>query len=161
MASGFTRQETIALTGISSGRLSYLDRTGLVVPEKFGDKHPNVVYRWQQILQIKVIDRLREKLSLQEIRKVIDFLGEQHYEPSLFKCNLVFIGEQLYLIENADDFLAIVLEASGKNKGQIVIHEVGTLAEVISELRKEAKEQHILDFEKRASGTPLAMSQNY
>ncbi|MDX2255475.1 MAG: hypothetical protein NW214_08170 [Pseudanabaenaceae cyanobacterium bins.39] len=45
MASGFTRQETIALTGIDSGRLSYLDRTKLVVPLKFGNpKHPKVVY---------------------------------------------------------------------------------------------------------------------
>ena len=69
MASGFTRQETIALTSISSGRLSYLDRTGLVVPEKFGNpQHPKVVYKWQQILEIKTIERLREKLSLQETK---------------------------------------------------------------------------------------------
>ena len=81
MASGFTRQETIALTSISSGRLSYLDRTGLVVPEKFGNpQHPKVVYKWQQILEIKTIERLREKLSLQETRKVLDFLKSRNHE---------------------------------------------------------------------------------
>jgi DNA-binding transcriptional MerR regulator len=145
------------MTGISSGKLSYLDRTGLVVPKKFGDKHPVVVYSWQQILQLKIIDRLREKLSLQEIRKVIDFLQQQDYKPSLFTCNLVFIGEQLYLLNDWEDFGTRVLEASGKNKGQIVVHQVGTLAEVISELRREALHQRVLDFDKRAKGTPLDM----
>lgn len=157
MASGFTRQEAIAMTGVSSGRLSYLDRTGLVMPEKFGDKHPVVVYSDQQILQIKIIDRLREKLSLQEIRKVIDFLQKQDYKPSLFKCNLVFIGEQLYLIENWEEFGTTVLKASGKNKGQVVIHQVGTLSEVITELRREAEKRNVLDFKKRAKGTPLEL----
>ncbi len=155
MTTGFTRQEVIAMTGISSGRLSYLDRTGVIVPQKFGDKHPVVVYSWQQILQIKIIDRLREKLSLQEIRKIIDFLQDQDYKPSLFNCNLVFIGECLYLIEDWQEFGTRVLEASGKNKGQIVVHQVGTLAEVISELRREAEIRRVLDFDKRAKGTPL------
>jgi DNA-binding transcriptional MerR regulator len=82
--SGFTRQETLALTGITSSRLSYLDRTGLVAPVKFGNaKHPQVVYSWEQVLEIKTIGRLREKLSLQEIRKVIDFLRAREHKPSL------------------------------------------------------------------------------
>lgn len=145
------------MTGISPGRLSYLDRTGLVVPEKYGDsKRPVVVYTCQQILQIKIIDRLREKLSLQEVRKVIDFLQQQAYEPSLFSYNLVFINEQLYLIKNWEEFGTLVLKASGKSKGQIVIHQVGILADVLSELHREA-ERNVLDFKKRAKGTPLEM----
>lgn len=154
MTSGFTRQETISLTGVNSSRLSYLDSTGLVSPEKFGNpKHPKVVYSWEKILQIKIIDRLREKLSLQEIRKVLDFLKRREYTPSLFECNLVFIGKQLYLIENWEEFGLKVLEASGKNKGQIAIHEIGAIGEVISEL--QARKDEVLDFDKRAKGTPL------
>ncbi|MHC5763277.1 MerR family transcriptional regulator [Nostoc sp.] len=154
MVSGLTRQETISLTGVSSSRLSYLDSTGLVSPEKFGNpKHPKVIYSWEKILQIKIIDRLREKLSLQEIRKVLEFLEERNYTPSLFKCNLVFIGEQLYLIENWKDFGLKVLEASGKNKGQLVIHQIGAIGEVIVEL--QARKDEVLDFDKRAKGTPL------
>nr|WP_290224026.1 MerR family transcriptional regulator [Trichocoleus desertorum] len=157
MASGLTRQETLALTGISSGRLSYLDRTGLVVPEKIGDlKHPLVIYTWEQVLQIKVIDRLREKLSLQEIRKVIQFLEQKNYKSSLYSANLMLIGDKLYLIENAEQFQKRVLEASGKNKGQVVIHEVGVLAEVIAELQKE--KHRVLDFDKRVQGTALSLA---
>jgi DNA-binding transcriptional MerR regulator len=159
MASGFTRQEALSLTGISPGRLSYLDETELVKPEKFGNpKHPKVVYSWEKILQLKVIDRLREKLSLQEIRKVIEFLKERKYSPSLFACNLVFIDKKLYLIEDWQEFGTLVLAASGKNKGQIVIHEIGEIGEVLSDLRKEAEKHHVLDFDKRIEGTPLALA---
>lgn len=156
MASGLTRQETIALTGVSSSRLSYLDSTGLISSEKSGNpKHPKVTYGWEKIIQIKIIDRLREKLSLQEIRKVLKFLEEQGYSPSLFECKLVFFGEQLYLIQDEDwkDFGLRVLEASGKNKGQIVIHDIGSIGTFIAELR--AKKDEVLDFDKRAKGTPL------
>ncbi|MFN5501709.1 MAG: MerR family transcriptional regulator, partial [Pseudanabaena sp.] len=97
MTNGFTRQEAIDLTGIDSGRLSYLDRTKLVVPLKFGNpKHPKVVYSWQQVLEIKTIERLRENLTLQEIRKVLVFLKEHDYEPSFFAHKLVLVNSQLY-----------------------------------------------------------------
>jgi len=159
MTSGFARQEALSLTGISSGRLSYLDETELVRPEKLGNpKHPKVIYSWEQILQLKVIDRLRERLSLQEIRKVIEFLKERDYSPSLFSCNLVFISSQLYLIEDWQEFGTLVLEASGKSKGQVVIHEIGVIGEVLSDLKKEAEKHHVLDFDKRIKGTPLEVS---
>jgi DNA-binding transcriptional MerR regulator len=158
MASGFTRQETISLTGIDSGRLSYLDRTKLVVPLKFGNpKHPKVVYSWQQVLEIKTIERLRERIPLQEIRKVLKFLNDRDHEPSFFSHNLVFVNEQLYLIEDLRAFGLTVLEASGDNKGQVVIHEVGAIGDIMNELLREAEKHHVLDFEKRA-GIALASS---
>lgn len=151
MASGFTRQETIALTGISSGRLSYLDRTQLVVPVKFGNpRHPKVVYSWQQVLEIKTIERLREKLPLQEIRKILEFLKERDHQPTFFAHRLVFVNDQLFLIEDLREFGLRVLEASGDGKGQVVIHEVGTIGDIIAELTREAERHHVLDFEKRA-----------
>lgn len=157
MDRGFTRQEVLSLTSLTSGRLSYLDRTGLVTPNKVGNpKRPKVIYSLEQILQIKVIERLREKLSLQEIRKVISFLEEQEYSPSLFTSKLVLVDSQLYLIENWEKFGTFVLEASGKNKGQIVIHQIGKIGEVLSELRTKAEKNHVLDFDKRIDGTPLA-----
>ena len=156
MVSGFTRQETIALTIISSGRLSYFDRTEFVVPQKFGNtKHPKVVYSWRQVLELKTIESLRERLSLQEIRKVLKFLTERNHEPSFFVHNLVFVNTQLYLVEDLRDFGLTVLEASGQNKGQVVIHEVGAIGDIITEMRKDAERHHVLDFEKRA-GLALA-----
>jgi len=154
MTNGFTRQETIDLTGIDSGRLSYLDRTKLVMPLKFGNpKHPKVVYSWQQVLEIKTIERLRENLTLQEIRKVLIFLKEYDYEPSFFVHKLVLVNSQLYLVKDIRQFGLTVLEASGANKGQVAIHEVGAIGDIISELISEAEKHHVLDFEKRVGLT--------
>jgi len=157
MISGLTRQETVALTNVSASRLSYLDSTGIVSPEKFGNpKHPKVIYSWEKILKIKIIDRLREKLSLQEIRQVLEFLEKLNYTPSLSKCNLVFIDEELYLIENWQDFGLKVLEASCKNKGKLFIYQIAIIGEVIVELH--ARKDKVSDFERRVKGTPLEIS---
>jgi len=158
MSSGFTRQESLSITGMTSGRLSYLDETGLISPEKIGNpKRPKVIYSVEQVIELKVIGRLREKLSLQEIRKVLEFLKARNYEQSLFTCNLIFVDDELYLIEDWEAFGMKVLKASGKNKGQIAIHDVGKIGEVISDLKREAEKHHVLDFEKRIAGTPLAV----
>lgn len=158
MTSGFTRQEALSITGISSGRLSYLDKTELISPLRIGNpKRSKVIYSVGQIIELKVISRLREKLSLQEIRKVVEFLKSRNYEQSLFDCNLIFVDDQLYLIEDWEKFGTMVLTASGKNKGQIVIHEIGKIGEVLSDLRREAERHEVLDFEKRIQGTPLAV----
>lgn len=130
-----TRQEALELSGISPGRLSYLDSTGLVVPKKVGNpKHPVVTYEWEQILQIKLVDRLRGKLSLQEIRKAIQFLRSD-YKPSLCDANLTYVSGELYFVENAKQFQEIVLAASEKHQGQLVIHQFGAIADVIAELQ--------------------------
>lgn len=162
MSGGFTRQEVIAMTGAKASNLSYLDSTELVVPNKQGNpKRPTVIYSVEQVLQIKIIQRLREKLSLQEIRKILKFLEDRKYKPSLFECNLVLIEDQLYLIEDIEKFgaqILQVLKASGKDKGQVVIHEIGPLGDVIADLRREAHRHNVLDFEKRAKGTPLEVA---
>lgn len=156
MLGGFTRQEVIRMTGAKPGNLSYLDRTQLVEPYKEGNpKRPtSVIYTVEQALQIKIIERLRERISLQEIRRVLRFLAKCGYEPSLFNCNLFMIGDQVYLIENECDLGMQVRKASGKNKGQIVIHDIGPIGDVIAELRKEGSEG-VIDFPKRAKGTLL------
>jgi len=151
MADGFTRQETVVLTGTTSNKLSYLDRIGLVQPRKYGNsKHPTVIYNWQQVIQIKIIERLRENLSLQEVRRVLAFLEEQGYSHNFQACNLVFINSQLYLIQDWQAFGMTVLEVSGKNRGQVTIHEIGAIGEVIEVLRQEAERHQVREFEERA-----------
>lgn len=113
-----------------------MDSTGLISPEKSGNpKHPKVTYSWDKIIRIKLIDRLRGKLSLQEIRIVLSSLNEQSYSPSLFDCNLIFIDKQLYVLKDWKDFGTKVLEVSRKNKGQVVIHEIGSINQIIAELQ--------------------------
>ena len=159
MANGFTRKEAMALTGITSGKISYWDETGLVSPIKHGNpKKPTVIYSWQQILKLKLIDRLREELSLQEIRNVVDFLEERNYNQSLFDCKLFLINSELFLVENDEQLGKLVIKASGENKGQIMVRELEPFKTILAGLKKEAVANHVLDFEKRIKGTPLELA---
>lgn len=155
-ASGFTRQEALSLTGITSGKLSYLEATGLVVPRKTGNpKHPLVVYSAEQIIDLSIIIRLREKLSLEETGKVIAFFRAADYEPSLFLCHLIFLESEFYVIRDWQEFGNKLLELLGANKGKVVVYEIGKIGEILPELRTETAKGCVLDFEKRIQDTPL------
>ena len=156
---GFTRQETIALTGLKPGKISYWDKTGLVPPQKFGNpKKPKVVYSWQQVLKLKLISRLREKLSLQETRKVIDFLEGENYSPSIFECRIFVVNSEAYLIHNINELGEIVVKASGGDRGKVMIQELEPFKTVLANLREEANNNKVLDFEKRIKGTTLELA---
>lgn len=80
----------------------------------------------------------------------------RNYEASLFECQLVFIESKLYLIEDWREFGTLILEASGKNKGKVVVNKIGKIGKIISQIREEAKKNRVLDFDKRTIGTPLS-----
>lgn len=146
------------LTGITPGRLSYFDKTELVQPIKIGNpRHPEVIYTWEQVIQLKAVDRLRERLSLQEIRKIIELLRIQEYKPALFSCNLVLIDDQLHFVTDWKAFGLAILQAARDNKGKVVVCEIGPIGDVVTELHQNAQAYNVLDFGKRIAGTPLAL----
>lgn len=154
MLKGFTRKEVMNLTGVTSGKLSYWDKTDVVSPDKIGNpKKPTVVYQWKHVMQLQVIMRLKEKLSLQEIRKILDFLESRNYNNSLFECKLFFVGTELYLVENSKEFADYIVKASGDNRGELVLKEVEPFKSILAGLK--AEENCVPDFEKRIKGTPL------
>ena len=156
MIKGFTRKEVMSLIGVTSGKLSYWDRTGIVSPYKRGNpKKPVVLYQWQHIMQLQLIVSLQEKLSLQEIRKVLDFLEEREYSSSLFECKLFFVGKELYLIENSEDFTNYIIKASGRNRGELALREIEPFKTILAGLKREAEANHVADFEERIRGTML------
>ena len=159
MSSGFARKEVMQMTGAKASNLDYFASTGLVVPEKYGNpKRPSIVYSVEQVIQIKVIQRLREKLSLQEVRKILGFLAKRNYAPSLFECQLVLIDEQLYLIENEQEFGSQVLKALNENKRQIAVNWIGKIGDILSDLKNQACENKVLDFKKRVKETLLEIA---
>lgn len=78
MIDGFCRQEAIALTGITSNFLSYLEKCKLIVPTRIGNNaRPTVLFSWQQVLILAMIKEMRENASLQSLRAIVEFLNEQ------------------------------------------------------------------------------------
>ncbi|GEM_PF-1577248 len=77
----YSRQEAIALSGSTSSRLSYLDRVGLVQPEKIGGgtgKKPAVLYTAAQIESIQLINQAAAFLHTEAIQLAVQrqCLGE-------------------------------------------------------------------------------------
>jgi DNA-binding transcriptional MerR regulator len=146
----YSRQQVIELSGLSSGQLSRLDKSEIVKPTKLGsESHPVVLYSLSQIWELKTIAALRQKLSMQEIKKVVEYLRENNFDPTLFGKFLVFCNDKLYWI-TSDELGEAIVELSGKNKGQVVLKAVHPIGDVISDLQQE--------LERRQSQTPRKSS---
>lgn len=159
MESGFTRQEVLALCELSSSQLSYFDRTELVVPRKIGNpKRPTVIYTWQQVLELRTLVKLREQISLQEIRKVIDYLKESDFGPSLFDKVLLFWNKQLCWVTRGELGNQIITLSKG-NCGQTVFQLLVDMADIVQGLWDCADRSNVLDFEKRAGKIQRPQSQ--
>lgn len=158
---GFTRQETLALTNTTSSRLAYLDRTGVVVPEKYGNsKKPTVIYSWKQVLEIRAINDLRQKISLQTVRKIVQFLDEGGFDTSLKDKHLVVVNDEVFwVMPDWSDMPRIMKVAGKKNKGlgQFVLIVLPPISDIIKAVWENAKNSKVIDFEsfkRRAKAEP-------
>jgi DNA-binding transcriptional MerR regulator len=89
----FPRRHVIVLARSSSGRLAYLEKTGIVVPRRIGlPPHSQVIYSWEQVLEIRTISQLRQHLSFQAIRRLISYFEEQGAGSSLRDKHLVVVN---------------------------------------------------------------------
>ncbi len=80
----FPRRHAVVLACSSLGRLAYLEKTGIIVPQRVGlPQRPTVLYSWEQILEIRAISRLRQHLSFQAIRKIIQYFDDHGFDRSL------------------------------------------------------------------------------
>lgn len=162
---GFTRRETLALTETTSNRLQYLERSKLVVPQRFGaTRKPTVVYSWEQILEIRAIKDLREEVSLQTVRQIVKFLDESGFDDSLRDKQLIVIDDEVFWIQqdwrDFPDKMPMAVKVGGgsqKDIGQYVLLVIPTLAKIVNEVWKVAENSPAIDFEsfrQRAKAQP-------
>ena len=86
----FPRRHAVVLARSSPGRLAYLEKTGIVVPQRAGQSpHREVLYSWEQILEIRAISRLRQHLSFQTIRKILQYFDDHGVGRTLRDKHLV------------------------------------------------------------------------
>jgi DNA-binding transcriptional MerR regulator len=89
----FTRPETVILTRTSPSRLAYLAKIGLVVPHRSDTGTPRLYYSWEQILELRTINALRQKTSLQTIRKILSFLDHHGSDRRLCNKHLIVTAD--------------------------------------------------------------------
>ena len=148
---GFTRQETLALTQTTSSRLAYLDRTSVVVPQKYGNpKKPTVIYTWEQLLEIRTIANLRKQISLQMVRKLVAFLDEHGLDATLHDKPLVATADEVFLVmPDWSDMPQVmkVADRMGEGVGQLVLLVLPPLNTVIEEIWDVARHSKVVAFE--------------
>ncbi|NMF64698.1 MerR family transcriptional regulator [Brasilonema octagenarum UFV-E1] len=164
---GFTRKETMQLTGCTSSRLAYLEKVGLIIPYRYGTNsgRPTVVFSWEQLLEIRAIRNLRqEDVSLQTVRKIIEFLDQSEYDNRLRNKQLVVVEDEVFWIEQDwSDFGAnmptALKVASKKNKGigQYVLLVIPPLIDIVKDIWEAAQNSRVIDFQsfkERAKAVP-------
>jgi len=159
---GFTRQETLALTQTTSSRLAYLDRTGVIVPQKYGNsKKPTVIYSWEQVLEIRTIANLRKQISLQMVRQIVAFLDKHGLDTTLHDKHLVTTPSEVFLV--SPDWAEMphvmkVADRQGAGLGQLVLMVLPPLNTVIQDIWQAAESSNAVDFDsfkQRAKTTPV------
>ncbi|WP_339384577.1 MerR family transcriptional regulator [Oscillatoria sp. FACHB-1407] len=123
----------------------------MVVPQKYGNpKKPTVLYTWEQVLEIRAISHLRQKISLQTIRKIIHFLEDGGFDDSLRDKHLVSVNDEIYWVLPDWSDMPNVMKVAGKkstNPGQLVLFTIPSLADVVDDVWKSAQSSKIIDFQ--------------
>lgn len=151
---GFTRRETLALTGTTSNRLQYLERAELVIPTRIGaSAKPTVIYTWEQVLEIRAIKNLRQEASLQTVRQIIKFLDQSGFDDSLRDKQIIVVDDDVFWIRTDwQDFasqmpLALkVASKQSKEVGQYSLIVIPPLISIVDEIWEAAKQSRVIDF---------------
>lgn len=148
----FTRREAQRLTRSSSSRLTYLAKTGIVVPERSGTaSRPVLLYSWEQILELRAINHLRRQISFQTIRKVVQFLDEHGFEPSLRDKLLIALDGEVSWVLPFHRSGPQVIQVVGKRHcpaGQLLLTTIPQLIGRVDGLSRLLKPAKVADFER-------------
>lgn len=137
MQERFTSQDVIELTGITPRQLQWWDERGVVRPEREGHRR---MYSMNHLTEVAVICELRRKgFSLQNVRKVMRFLGRElgkglaEIVSHGSEYHLLTDGTHLYLETSAQQIVDILKNSSQPILGVCLSDAVRQVrAEVVS-----------------------------
>jgi len=125
----FTRRHAVVLARSSPSRLKYLEKTGIVVPRRVrSDARAEVLYSWEQILEIRTIARLRQYLSFQTIRKIIQYFEDHGFDRSLRNKQLIIKNGTVTWVRADPSLSPAMVQLHGKRNsqvGQLVLPPLG------------------------------------
>lgn len=167
----FTRKEVMELAGVTSNQLQYLERVNLIEPNRITEnrKKPLVFYSWEQILEIRAVINLRDQnVSLQTVRKIIEFLNDSNIDSQLREKYLVAIDDEVFWVKSDwSDFgeqvsksnvsAMVVASQKQKNIGQYTLIIIPALIDIVNQVWEIALNSKTIDlnsFRERAKVTP-------
>lgn len=105
-------------------------------------------------MEIRAIKNLRQEISLQTVRKIIDFLDKSGFDDSLREKQLIVIDDDVFWVQpDWKDFPEKMPSAlkvagnNGKDVGQYVLLVLPPLSEVVNEVWEAAEKSNVVNFE--------------
>ncbi|PSN18976.1 hypothetical protein C7271_09755 [filamentous cyanobacterium CCP5] len=149
----FTRRETLVLTRTSLGQLAYFAKTKLISPHRCVETQA-VYYTWEQVLEIRAINRLRRHLSLQTIRKIICFLQEQGFDTRLRDKHLVILADGVSWVRSEAETVALVQLTDPQNRhpGQLLL-SLPPWSQLVKDRWEATTACQVVDLEQFRSGS--------
>ncbi|MBU6229882.1 MAG: hypothetical protein KGQ93_09330 [Cyanobacteria bacterium REEB459] len=148
----FPRRHVIVLARSSSGRLAYLEKIGMVIPHRVGlPPHGEVVYSWEQILEIRAISHLRQHLSFQAIRRILDYFEQQGFPPSLRDKQLIIANGVVNWVRPRSSTPPQILELISKTRhlmGQYRLVPLDLADGSLMLFPDRGNRSNVIDFEK-------------
>ena len=115
----FTRRHAVILARSSPSRLKYLEKTGIVIPHRvMSSRRLEVFYSWEQILEIRAIARLRQYLSFQTIRKILQYFEDHGFERSLRNKQLIIKNGTVTWVRPSSNIAPEMVQLHGKRDSQ-------------------------------------------
>jgi uncharacterized protein (DUF433 family) len=127
------RDRAARLAGVSERRVAYWATRGLVVPaveERLSPQRPVRLYGYLELMSLMVVAQMRDKASLQEIRRVVEYLRGLGFPEPLTELRFAVAGRKLYF-EHPDGNWE-----HDRRPGQIVLDQVLNLAPMRARIRK-------------------------
>jgi len=147
---GFSRNEVSELSGLAIHKLSYLDRAEIITPERIlppGSKRNLLAYSWLQVLECRAVARLREDISLQSLRKVIEFLEQNFNDSRLGNKNIIVINDEVFWMNPDFSDMPEIMLALSKDPGQLTHSEFFIIPNIKSEVFEIAEKSNVIDYE--------------
>lgn len=143
-----------ALSGMTTGRLAYWRRTGILVPEVSSTKP--YLYSFRDVMALRAFAILREKRPLQTIRVALQNLRDMHEADHLASYRLVVHGKKGIALQKGDEAVDLVT-----HPGQLIaVLEIGDVLKAfpfgdieVPDLR--APKEHISIDPKVRGGHPV------
>lgn len=148
------------LAHVSSSRLAYLDRQKVIVPQKMGiTKKPQIIYSWEQVLQIRVLTYLKQKITLAMTKKIVRYFNDVGLVVNWGDRHLVIIEDEIYAVESDWSNMPDIMRAAffEHNGDEFLVVVLPNLDKVITDVWRVAVDSDSIDndsFLERAKADP-------
>ena len=146
----FNREQVMMLTGVTSNQLSHWQKLGIISPyreERKGNTRSACFYTFDQLIKLKVISKLRKKISFQKIREA-NYNLDLFLETKNLRDKLVVVFSDEIQIIKKEELRKLTLNLPGKELEHKPIYGILAMEDIYLEMVEMGKkEDKIIDLE--------------